>query len=190
MPSRYSDTRGASRALAGLHGQICGRVTVLGIGNRDLGDDAVGSLLAEGLFARTRATVIDAESVPENHLEETVRSRPDFVLLVDAVDFGGRVGEVTLLKPESIAPAGLSTHALTLQMIADYLRARTRAHLLVLGIQPSRVTPWSTLSDEVSQSMRRLLRSLPSVLDKSLTRGSPCRRRRLARPGSSGDRCE
>jgi len=133
-----------------------GRVVVLGVGNRFRRDDGVGSLLAEQLEGQTNVHVIDAGAVPENYLEMVARSRPDTILILDAVDFGGAPGDLRILEPELVGPSGVSTHALSLQITADFLRARTQAHLVVLAIQPADIGLGTELSETTDRTMDKL----------------------------------
>ena len=127
-----------------------GRLSVLGVGNRLRHDDGVGSLLAERLASMTGVTVVDAGMVPENHLEQLLRSQPDTIVIVDAVDFGGTAGEVRILEPSALPHTGLSTHAPSLNMAVEYLRNRTQARVWVLGIQPTNLGLGEGLSPSVS----------------------------------------
>ncbi|UCH49232.1 MAG: hydrogenase 3 maturation endopeptidase HyCI [Betaproteobacteria bacterium] len=147
-----------------LKGLLSGRVCVLGVGNRHRCDDGAGSLIAERLGGRTGALAIDAGAVPENYLEKVARSSPDTVLILETVDFGGAAGEIRILDPGSIALSGLSTHALSLQMTADYLTARTRARLAVLAIQPANVGYGRKLSAEVTSAVGLLHEILSDAL--------------------------
>ena len=146
---------------------LVGRVCVLGVGNRCRRDDGAGSLLAERLGRRTGAVVIDAGAVPENHLEKMARSHPDTILIVDAVDFGGTAGDQRIFEPESIAFAGLSTHALTLRLAADFLKARTQARLAFLAIQPADIRWGAGLSKEVARAVGFVEESLVAILGRS-----------------------
>lgn len=144
-----------------------GRVCILGIGNRDRRDDAVGSLLAERLAGRSAALAIDAGAVPENHLERVLRSRPDTILIVDAANFGAGAGELRLIDPDCIAPSGLSTHALSLNMTVTFFRLRTRARLLLLAIQPADVSWGTELSEQMPQALDRAEAALCLALDSA-----------------------
>ncbi len=145
---------------------LSGSVCILGVGNRHRRDDGIGSLIAKGLAGRRYAQAIDAGTVPENYLEMVARSRPDTVLVVDAVDFGGDPGEWRVLDPGAIALDGLSSHALSLRMAAEYLSARTQAHVALLAVQPADVGAGTELSDEVSQTMDFLEETLAHVLEE------------------------
>ena len=150
--------------LRRLKGLLSGRVCVLGVGNRYRCDDGAGSLVAELLGGRTGALTIDAGAVPENYLEKVARWRPDTILILDAVDFGGAAGEIRILDPGSIGPSGLSTHALSLQMAVEFLNTRTRARLAVLGIQPANVGYGTELSDEVTCAVGLVQETLSDAL--------------------------
>lgn len=145
-----------------LSGQVC----ILGVGNRFRRDDGAGSLVAERLVGRTGALSIDAGAVPENYLEKVARSHPDTILIVDAVDFGGAPGDLRILDPEAVGSAGLSTHALSLQMAAEFLKTRTGARLAIAAIQPADVGLGTKLSEEVSEGVRLLQETLCAALSE------------------------
>ena len=147
---------------------LVGRVCLLGVGNRYRRDDGAGSLVAEKLDGRTGALVIDAGAVPENYLEKVTRSRPDTVLILDAVDFGGAPGTLSILDPECLSSSGLSTHGLSLQIAAQFLKARTQAKLALLAIQPADIGLGTQLSEEVSRAVERLQETLSAALHQHL----------------------
>jgi len=142
---------------------LTGRVCVLGVGNRDRGDDGCGSIIAEHLADTMGSWAIDAGSVPENYLEKAARLEPDTVLVIDAIDFGGTPGEARLLDADAIATGGLSTHALSLSMATEYFMTRTNARVAFLGIQPASLNHGGALSTEVSQTVSTLQEVLASL---------------------------
>lgn len=143
---------------------LMGRVCVLGIGNRDRGDDGAGSCVAERLAKRTNGMVLDAGAVPENYLERAVRMLPDTILLVDAVDFGGSPGEIRVLDPGQTMPSGLSTHALSMNMTAEFLEARSPARVLLLAVQPESLGWKSRMSVAVEQAVAEMVEALAALL--------------------------
>jgi hydrogenase 3 maturation protease len=62
-------------------------VVFVGMGNILLGDDGFGPELGAGLSA-LGFTVIDAGTVPENHIGAVARKQPRTVILLDAVHLG------------------------------------------------------------------------------------------------------
>jgi hydrogenase 3 maturation protease len=154
-----------TRATAGaLAEALRGRVCVLGLGNRDRGDDAAGPLLVDRLRGRVPAPCLDAGVAPENCLEQVVRERPDVVLLVDAADFGGMPGEVRLADPAEHRPGTLSTHAPSLDLVARYLRVRAGCVVRVLAIQAAVTRPGRPLSEAVRATLEGLADRLAAVL--------------------------
>jgi len=130
------------------------------------------------LRGRTRAKLVEAEEVPESYLGEIIACRPDTVLLVDAVDFGGRPGEVGLFSREELGkrPA-LSTHRVPLRLVMEYLAAETGADVLLLGIQPHIVCFGHGLSAPVQRTVDALadvLGRLPDTEADRAYRVTPC----------------
>jgi len=155
---------------------INGHVCLLGIGNRYWRDDGVGSLIAEALescteFASREFDVVDAGFIPENYLETVAGKHPDTILMIDATDFGGAPGQVRLLYPDKVAYSGISTHAGSLRMLAEYLHARTQARIAVLAIQPGDTSEGEGLSPLVSKTFRDLLEFLPAVCGRYALKG-------------------
>ena len=131
----------------------------------------MGSLIAEALetrpeFASREFDVIDAGFIPENYLETVAGKNPDTILMIDATDFGGTPGQTRLLYPDKIAYSGISTHAGSLRMLAEYLHARTQARIAVLAIQPADTSAGEGLSPVVSSTLRNLLEVLPVICSK------------------------
>ena len=145
---------------------IDGRVCLLGIGNRYWRDDGAGSLIAEALESCPDFDVVDAGFIPENHLETVAGKHPDTILMIDATDFGGAPGQVRLLYPDKVAYSGISTHAGSLRMLAEYLQARTQARIALLAIQPDDTSEGEGLSPAVSNTLRDLLEVLPVICSK------------------------
>ncbi len=144
----------------------CGSVCILGVGNRDRGDDGVGSIVAERLSAQFGSWAVDGGTVPENHLEKVARLDADTVVLIDAADAGGAPGDVKLLDPAAIAGGNLSTHALSLTMASDYLAARTGATLRLLTVQPLAVDMGRGLSSVVLKTADELVSALAAVIGR------------------------
>jgi hydrogenase 3 maturation protease len=129
---------------------------VLGVGNSLRGDDGVGPEAVRRLAGRIGAPCIDAGPAPENYLEKVARAGPDTVVIVDAADFGGRPGEVALYGADRIAAGGLSTHASSLRLVADYLAHRCGARVYLLAVQPERADGVG-LSDAAGAALDRLV---------------------------------
>ena len=136
--------------------QTClqGTVVLIGIGNRWRGDDAAGPEIIARLAGRAEALCIDAGDAPERHLGEAVEARPDAILLVDAVDFGGRPGEVALFGQTDLPSRLGTTHDVPLSVLMGYLRAMVEADILLLGIQPETTGFGTRMSAAVDDAVR------------------------------------
>ncbi len=139
-----------------LTGIIKGRVVILGIGNDLRGDDGLGSLLAQELQGRVKGVVFDGGRTPENYLGKIIWEKPDTVLIVDALDMGGRPGEVTIQEPGRLSKGEFSTHHLSLPLIASIIQSDTRTKVFIIGVQPERIKFGDRLSPRVERTLERL----------------------------------
>jgi len=147
---------------------IDGHVCLVGIGNRYLHDDGVGSLIAEALEPGAKFDVIDAGFMPENYLEIVADTHPDTILMVDATDFGGVPGEVILIQPDKVAYSGEHNQAGSLRMLAEYMQARTKARVALVAIQPADLSAGESLTPVVSDTFKDLLETLPAICSHHL----------------------
>lgn len=136
-----------------------GKVCVVGVGNRMRGDDAVGPMVIDAIGTGAVYPCIDAGVAPENHLEKIAASHPRTVLLIDAVDFQGEPGEIRVFRPGD-SSGGLSTHALSLELAAQYLGNRCGADTWLVGIQPVQLTMEADLTPAVEEAVARLVEVL------------------------------
>ena len=155
-----------------LRTDLSGRVVLFGIGNRMKGDDGVGSFVVERLANRLDATCVDGGVAPENHLEKVAAEQPDTILLIDAVDFDGTPGEIRILQPSDLTKLAVSTHAMSLNMVADYLMARGCGCVLLAAIQPSGMKLGQELSPHTKAAADRLESILRELLGKGENRGN------------------
>ncbi len=156
-------TAGAEAQLAKL---VEGRkVAIVGVGNRLRGDDAVGSVVAEALMscASEQVLVIDAETVPENYLGTLLRERPELVLFVDAVDFGGKAGEWQIVPLSALQHKIPTTHTVSLKLLGEIL-AREGIDSWLLAIQPEQIAFGAPLSPSVTAAVQQLVNLLKKIL--------------------------
>ncbi|OFX13581.1 MAG: hypothetical protein A2Z18_01775, partial [Armatimonadetes bacterium RBG_16_58_9] len=119
--------------------RLCGRVTIVGVGDRTRGDDGVGPMVVGLLIERGLEHVINAESSPELETWRIRESEPDTVLFVDAVDFGGSPGDVALLESNQLRSSGFDTHRAPLRLTMQYLEAELGSKCYMLAVQPADV---------------------------------------------------
>jgi hydrogenase maturation protease len=142
-------------------------MTVIGIGNPNMGDDGVGVAVAERALEAVRngewpasADVVCAEldvTLAGAYLAEGKR-----VLVVDAVESGAPPGSWRLFSaeelPARVRGAAGSSHTLSLSEVLALASALgCSENLRVLGIQTAEVRPGRFLSATVSRSVSGVL---------------------------------
>jgi len=135
---------------------LCPGMVVVGIGNRLRGDDGFGPFLVDDLRGRVGWPLVDAGETPENHIGRIVSLSPERVLLLDAVAWGARPGEIGFFPSEAIPFDGVCTHSMSLRLFADMLTARADCRVGLLGIQPKGLELGRPLSAEVGSGVREV----------------------------------
>lgn len=139
------------------------RVVILGVGNTLKGDDAAGPLVCEHLSGKVSARVIDAGAVPENYIGPVLEASPDVLFIVDAVDFGGRPGQIRVCTPDEIHGFAFSTHALSLHLSIDLIRREKKLEVYLIGIQAGRMRLGDCLSPATRDAVETLVDTLAEL---------------------------
>jgi len=113
------------------------------MGNPLKRDDNIGNIIAKKLGG------IIAEVSPENYTSKD----EDFVI-IDAIDFGGEVGEVRLFRSSDVVAQLATTHNIPITIFTD-LGKRLR----IVGIQPKDISLGKGLSSE-------LYKKIPEIVEK------------------------
>jgi hydrogenase 3 maturation protease len=134
-------------------------LTVLvGVGNLLRGDDAFGPLFIQEILTRGYdLKVLDAGTSPENHVSRIAQLKPSRVVLVDTVHFEAEPGTFKLFRGSELGIASLTTHGLPLSVLMDEIQNRTGAPVLLLGVQPDRLTMGEALSPPVQAALEEAL---------------------------------
>jgi len=145
-------------ALEHLKLHLKGKVLILGIGNTLRSDDGAGSILASRIQDKIPFIVYDSGSSPENYLGKIIKDKPDTILLVDAVDFGGKAGEIRFLEGEDIQTVNFfSTHDASISLAISYLKNSLKAaDIFILAIQPKILAFGDKLSPEMSGAVEKI----------------------------------
>jgi hydrogenase 3 maturation protease len=135
------------------------------------GDDGVGSVIAERLqeLAKGSLLVIDAETVPENYLGVLLDSKPEVALFIDAVDFGGEVGEWALVPLSVLGDKVPTTHTVSLKLLGQILESNG-TECLLLAIQPKQIGFGAPMSEEVASVAERIVQVLAQVFGLAVSR--------------------
>jgi hydrogenase maturation protease len=121
---------------------------VIGIGNRDRGDDAVGPIVCDRLHARHPADPDRQVVVCEGSILDLALhwDHDDHVVIVDAVQPGdepGRIVTIDATVDPLPTPGAVSTHEIDVSVAIELARAigRMPARLLIVGVEAAQ-TEW------------------------------------------------
>ncbi len=159
------------------------RIAVVGVGDELNVHDRLGILAAreiEGLHLE-HVRVFYAGTVPESITGPIRKFRPDAVVLLDAADMGARPGTVALVDPQHIGASLLSTHALPLSVVMEFLEKDTGARTILVGIQPDLTAQGFAPAGSEQSGLTRLLVSIYHIFGEP--RPKPLKRlTKLRRP--------
>ncbi|MCL2339940.1 MAG: hydrogenase 3 maturation endopeptidase HyCI [Actinomycetia bacterium] len=138
------------------------KVTILGCGSSLRGDDAAGTWIAEQLLgqASPRLQVLLGDTAPENQSGVIKAFAPDLLLVIDSVDQGLLVGELTLVDLSAVTGASFSSHILPLPVLLDYLGREIGCRVLLLGMQIGTLDFLADLSPSVRQTAENVVNYL------------------------------
>lgn len=135
-----------------------GKTVIVGIGNPLRGDDGFGPALIGRLQGKTDLICMDAGSAPENYAGLIVKEEPDTILLADVAHLDLKPGQHQILQSADILKCGLTTHDMSSRMLIDYLQHQTRAHIVMLGVQPQNLSLGDPMSECVTETLTEITR--------------------------------
>jgi hydrogenase 3 maturation protease len=141
------------------------KVAVVGIGNTMRRDDAVGVEITKLLQGKVSSNVllIEAETMPEDHIDKIVEFHPSHVLVLDSGLIRGKPGRVKLLASIENKPA-ISSHMLPLQVFCVYLKKALKAKIIMLIIQPKSTEMGEGLTSELTNATQKIAALLVRIL--------------------------
>ncbi|WP_323737492.1 hydrogenase maturation peptidase HycI [Methanosphaera sp. ISO3-F5] len=135
------------------------------IGNTMRGDDGLGPLLSEQVYNKLveitdkntdNVYLLNTESTPENHTIEIRNLKPSHIIIIDAVEFEAKPGEMLLINKEQIDTFNISTHSMPISFIINYIEETIGSKIITIGIQPKQMELINTISEEVKESVEEL----------------------------------
>jgi len=160
--------------MPGLREQIQsalrGRVCFLGLGNVDGGDDGFGVRLAEALARAGAPDVVIGGTAPEPLAGRCAGQGFDHLVFLDAADFGAAPGSVVFLNSQEMAARfpQISTHRLSLGLLAKWVEAGGTTRAWLLGAQPGSLKAACALSPAVQTTLAVLTELLDSVKSEAI----------------------
>ncbi|MBR0473317.1 MAG: hydrogenase maturation peptidase HycI [Methanosphaera sp.] len=129
------------------------------------GDDGLGPLLSEQVYNKLveitdkntdNVYLLNTESTPENHTIEIRNLKPSHIIIIDAVEFEAKPGEMLLINKEQIDTFNISTHSMPISFIINYIEETIGSKIITIGIQPKQMEQINTISEEVKESVEEL----------------------------------
>jgi hydrogenase 3 maturation protease len=138
------------------------KVVILGIGSELYDSDSLGLLAAkeiQKLDSSGKYQVFLTGTAPENYTGAIREVSPSHVIFIDAADMGKEPGTIEIIDKNRIASVTISTHDVSLSLLADYLTEDIGCKVIMLGIQPEKDAPEgkTTLVEEAIKQLARLL---------------------------------
>ncbi len=149
-----------------------GRVCFVGLGNVDGGDDGFGVQLAQALVRAGVPDVVFAGTAPERLVRHCADKGFDDLVFLDAVDCGAAPGSVVFLNSQEMAARfpQISTHNISLGILARCFEAGGRSKAWLLGAQPASLKPSPALSPSIAAAVAVLTALIDSVLSEGIQR--------------------
>lgn len=152
-------------------GLLPSRPLVIGVGNRDRGDDGVGPLVADAVRARCDDSVI--VHVAEGDLSDLAMrwEHDQHVVVVDAMSSGRSPGAVTVVDALAdgfeVESGLLSSHGIGLAEAVELgrLLGRLPRSLVVFGVEAGRFEHFEPVADEVARAVPGVVERIVELLD-------------------------
>lgn len=140
-----------------------GTTLIITVGNSLRCDDGVGPYIAGKIKGpKTNLVVLNVGDKPENALDKAILIGPQKTVIIDAADFGGKIGEIRIIDIEHVPETTLSTHLFPLKIIARILKEDTGSGVFFLGVQPGKMHLGEGLSKPVRLAADKIVKSLNS----------------------------
>ncbi len=133
---------------------------LMGVGNDIRGDDAVGESVVRN-FESDEWDAVDCGSVPENHITMIEEDEYELVLIIDAAKMELEPGEIRIVPREHLGVFTMSTHAMPLSTVMDFLDKKVEEVYLV-GIQPKDMRLKEGMTPEIEKARDEMLDLLES----------------------------
>lgn len=130
---------------------------IVTVGNSFRLDDGVGPYIGKKIRLAMRLKIVDCGISPENIVEEVIRLNPCLIVIIDAADFKGKPGQAKLIDKNNIPETSLTTHSISLRVIAGIFEKETKAKVEFIGIQPKNIGFGEKLSLPVKKTADKMI---------------------------------
>ncbi len=141
-----------------LRGCLQGRTCLIALGNTDYSDDGFGVRLGEELLKAGVPDVVIAGTTPDRCIGRVAEKGFDRILFLDAVEFDGAPGSVVLLNAKEMSTRypQVSTHKISVGVLARWVESSSRTRVWLLGVQPESMKAGQHLTPTVQATLELL----------------------------------
>lgn len=148
------------------------KICIMGIGNFDRADDAVGIAIIENLEKAKlleNIYIINAGPVPEAFTGVIKKQEPDILIIIDAAMMDEKPGTIRVFTEKDIDDAYMVTpHKVSMTMYMTYLNnylENLKAYFI--GIQPGNLSYMESITEETQKSIEYLTLYLTNFFQKN-----------------------
>ncbi len=147
-----------------IQSSLGGRVCFMGLGNVQGGDDGFGVRLAEELERAGVPDVVFGGTAPERLAGRCATAGFDHLVFLDAVEVGATPGSVVFLNSQEMTARfpQISTHNISLGMLAKYVESSGTTRAWLLGAQPAALKRAPAISPAIQSTVTVLTELLSS----------------------------
>ena len=131
---------------------------VMSIGNPIKSDDNIGNIILDRLHVEN-IKKIKGETTPENFIDKLKIC--DEIIIIDALQFDGEVGEVRTFELDNIKDVVISTHNITFNLLQKFL---PNSKIKIIGIQTKKIDFGIGLSEELQSKTNEIVEKVTSFL--------------------------
>ena len=115
------------------------KTVVMAVGDELDPRDCLGHLAGRRISALNlkAVNVLLTSQMPENFTSVVRRMKPSHVVLIDAAEMGRSPGDVAIIDAGKISATRVSTHAMPLSVLMEYLEKELKVKVALVGIQPT-----------------------------------------------------
>ncbi len=129
---------------------------LLSIGNPLKGDDNIGNVVLDKISLKIKK--IKALTTPENFVSDLKKF--DKIIIIDALDFKGKVGEVRLFNLQELNDVSFSTHSFPMFLLKKLL---PKSEIKVIGIQPKNIE-FGDMSKELKEKINEITKKVEKII--------------------------
>ncbi|MFH1474147.1 MAG: hydrogenase maturation protease [Candidatus Aenigmatarchaeota archaeon] len=132
--------------------------TVMSIGNPIKCDDNIGNIVLDKLDVEG-IKKIKGETTPENFIDQLKICEE--LVIIDALQFDGEVGEVRTFELNDIKNVVISTHNITFDLLQKFL---PNSKIKIIGIQTKSIDFGIEMSEELKSKMGKIVENVNQLL--------------------------